>query len=139
MRRPGMTRAVVSIRKSETAAVVVLVALVQLRGAQQSSTYMLFIWRVLLGRQQAAALHEQARSEAIACPARGGGRRHAARSAWNNSQRKTGERASARGGQDESGLPSPAACSPRISPRPAAKGEYKALCTLPYHSVFLCE
>ena len=85
----------------------VLAVLVQLRGAQKSSTYTFFIWHVLLGRRQAAVLHEQARSEAIACPARGGGRRHAARSEWNNSQRKTGERASARGGQDESGLPSP--------------------------------
>ena len=65
--------------------------------------------RMSLGHRQAAVLHEQARSEAIACPARGGGRMQAARSAWNNSQRKTGERASARGGQDESGLPSPAA------------------------------
>ena len=103
----GTTRAGLSIRQSETVAVAVLAVLVQLHGAQKSSTYTFFIWHVLLGRRQAAVLHEQARSEAIACPARGGGRRHAARSAWNNSQRKTGERASARGGQDESGLPSP--------------------------------
>ena len=86
----------------------VLAVLVQLRGAQKSSTYTFFIWHVFLGRRQAAVPHEQARAEAIACPARGGGRSHAAMSEWNNSQRKTGERASARGGQDESGLPSPA-------------------------------
>ena len=105
-----MTRAGAAIRQSETAAVAVPAVVVQLRGAQKSSTYTFFIWHILLGRRQAAVLHEQARSEAIACPARGGGRRQAARSAWNNSQRKTGERASARGGQDESsGLPSPVA------------------------------
>ena len=103
-----------SIRQSETTAVAVLAVVVQLRGAQKSSTYTFFIWHVLLGRRQAAVLHEQARTEAIAWPARGGGRRQAARSAWNNSQRKTGERASARGGQDESGLPSPVEADVRL-------------------------